>query len=1357
VTELLAELRKRNITVWREGENLRFSAPKGALTPELRAELSIQKTELLAQLDRGADPIAPLTPEQRSAGVPLSLSQERLWVLSQMDPDVANYHISHCWIIRGPLNREVLERSLDEIARRHEILRTAFQTGKDGEPIQVASPFRPRGLPFMLASAADLEGLAAAESARPFDLERGSLWRPILLRLGEEVHALLVIWHHLICDAWSEAIFTRELETLYAAFSEGRPSPLPDLPIQYGDFAAWQRQQATPERLEPHLAYWRKKLGDERPPLALPGDRPRPARQSYRGALASRALPKELWEKAQRIARAEGVTPFMFLRTVFQALLVRYTGETDICIGSPIAQRPRVETEGLIGFFLNTLALRTDFSGDPSFREQLRRVRATTLEAFEHQDASFDKVVEELHPMRQAGHHPLFQVAFVLQPAGSDTPALAGLETTSALPQTQTSKFDLTLFFEETGGALRAMMEYATDQFDAGTIERMLESLELLCEGVVAQPDVPLSRLPILSASDRERVLVEWNRTERPFPEERAVASLFEDWALKTPNATAMIDGGEIVTYGALNARANALARHLQDRGVRTGDLVGLNAGRSIRFVAGILAILKAGGAYVPLDEKEPPGRLAAMREACAFLLEDGPMLEERGDALPTPGDASGKTPAYVLFTSGSTGTPKGVIVPHQAINRLVLNCDFAQLTSKDTVAFASNVCFDAATFEIWGALLNGGRLVVTERDVLLSPTALAAHLVEHGVTAMFLTTSLFNRMAQEAPAMFRGVRHLLFGGESADAASARRVLGSGGKPERLLNVYGPTETTTFAVWHLVERVVGSSVPIGRPIANTQVYVLDATLQPVPPGVPGELYIGGPGVALGYLNEPDLTAQRFLNTEFGRVYKSGDLVRWRVDGVLEYLGRADAQIKLRGFRIEPGEIEAALLKHPGIRHAAAVIREVNGEKALAAYLVRASGAAPGEKEIREFLQRNLPVQMNPSFFVWLDAMPLTANGKLDLRALPEPDSAPLAGVPVVGPRTEVESGIADLWSLVLGRNGFSIKDDFFAVGGHSLLAIQLLGRLRERFGVDIRARQLFDTPTIEALAELIERRKAAPLPAGKLHSLVPILRGDESRRPLFLVPGGWGGEIEFLAYGQLKMHLGSHQTLYGLRARGADATEDPHRTVEEMAAAYVSEIRTLQPRGPYVIAGECIGGILAYEMARLIEAQGETVDPLILLDTELPSKANARGFHANERSENRRKFIESRIRQPAREHLDKMSHLSFEQMVAYIAKRIFRRRRKQPENSYAPDERKLLAHYPLLLMQHSLKPYGGRVTLLINEAIYATQNVLGWDQVPTGGLDIHVLPGDHLSYIREHAGSAAAKLRELIDRATPTL
>ena len=1355
MSELLTELRKRNIKVWREGENLRFCAPKGALTAELRAELATLKADILAHLDGGAEPITPLSPEERSTGIPLSFAQERLWFFSKMDLGVGTYHITNCWRIRGPLGCDALERSLNEITRRHEIMRSVFQTGKDGEPIQIVQPFRRRELPLMSTAAAELEPLVTAESAQPFDLERGPLWRPILLRIGEEDHALLVIWHHLICDAWSFGIFARELESLYAAFSQGRPSALPDLPIQYGDFAAWQREVATRERLEPHLEYWRKKLGDERPPLALPGDRPRPARQSGRGALAIRNLPPELWEKAQRVARAEGLTPFMLLLTVFQALLVRHTGETDICIGSPIAQRPRVETESLIGFFLNTLAFRTDFSGDPPFRELLRRIRATTLEAFEHQDAPFEKIVEELRPTRQTSHHPLFQVAFALLPSESRMPALPGIEITSTPPSVQTAKFDLTLFFEDPGGGLRAAMEYATDQFDAGTIERMLESLELLFEGAVAQPNVPISQLPVFSASDRERVLVEWNRTERPFPRERTVASLFEDRARQTPDATAVIDGEDYLTYKALDERANAIAFHLRDRGLQTGALVGLRAERSIRFVAGILGILKAGGAYVPLDEKEPETRLARMRNECAFLLEAEPKLEASAQAAPFVGDASGKTPAYVIFTSGSTGTPKGVLVPHQAISRLVLNCNYAQLTSEDTVAFASNVCFDAATFEIWGALLNGGKLVVTPRDVLLSPVALTAHLARHGVTAMFLTTSLFNRMAQEAPAMFRGVRHLIFGGEAADAASVRRVLESGERPGNIIHAYGPTETTTFAVCHLVERVEGLSVPIGRPISNTQVYVLDAALQPVPLGAPGELYIGGPGLALGYLKEPELTAHRFLHTEFGRIYRTGDRVRWRTDGVLDFLGRIDAQIKLRGFRIEPGEIEAAFLKHPAIRHAAVAIREVNGEKALAAYLVPDRAAAPPEKEVREFLQRHVPAQMIPSHFVWLDAMPLTPNGKLDLRALPEPNPAPAPRTGVIGPRNEVEAGIAELWKSVLGRNGFSIEDDFFAVGGHSLLAIQLLSHLRARFGVNIPARQLFDAPSIEGLAALIERQTPPQPPAKALYSLFAIHRGNGARRPLFLVPGGWGGEIEFLAYGQLKMHLGNEQPLYGLRARGADGLERPHRTVGEMAAAYVSEIRTVQPHGPYVIAGECIGGVLAYEMARILESEGEKVDPLILLDTVLPSKANARYFHARERSEQRQKFIEVRIRQPAREHWEKMSLLSLRERISYIAKRLFRRQRTQSKNSSPPDERKLLAHYPILLMQHSLKPYGGRVTLVLNEALYASEYVLGWDHVSTGGLDIHVVPGDHLSYIREHASSVAAKLRELVNRAAP--
>ncbi|HEX8558916.1 MAG TPA: amino acid adenylation domain-containing protein, partial [Pyrinomonadaceae bacterium] len=927
--------------------------------------------------------LTPIRPLARDGArqFPLSFAQQRLWFIDRLTLGSSFYNIPQALRLSGPLDAGALGRSLNEIVRRHEALRTSF-ADSGGRPVQVVHDPRPLGLPL-----ADLSGLpepvrerealrlAVEEAHRPFDLSAAPLMRAGLLRLGPQEHVLLVTTHHIVSDGWSMGVFVRELSALYGAFLRGEPSPLAEPPVQYADFAVWQREWLQGEALEEQLDYWRRQLGGELPVLKLPTDRPRPPALSYKGAEQPLELPAELTGRLKSLGRREGATLYMTLLAGFFALLHRYTGQEDLVVGTPIAGRNRRETEGLIGFFVNTLVLRAGVAGGDSFRGLVERVREATLGAYAHQEVAFEKLVEELHPERDMSRNPLFQVMFALQNAPLEDFALPGLRLGPFDTGNDMTRFDLEFHLWEDGGAVAGTLIYNTDLFDAATVAQMLGHYRNLLEGAAADPDARVSDLPLLTGAESRLLLREWNDTRREYPRDKCVHELFEAQAARTPDAAAVVSEEGRVTYRELNERANRLARALRRRGVGAESLVGVCLGRGADLVAALLGVLKAGGAYLPLDPEYP-------RERLAFMLEDAGarvLLTERQKlgALPAgrteviclddgagadaesaenlPPAAAPDNLAYVIYTSGSTGRPKGVCINHRAINRLVLGTDYVELTASDRVAQVSTASFDAATFEFWGALLHGAQLHVVPREVAISPQEFAAHIRERGITTMFLTTALFNQLARARPGALAPLGQLLFGGEACDPERVREVL-SKGAPRRLLHVYGPTENTTFSTWHLVGEPPppGGAVPIGRPIANTEAYVLGADLRPVPPGVAGELFLGGEGLMRGYLNRPGATAEKLTPHPFSdepgaRLYRTGDLVRQLRDGSVEFIGRVDRQVKVRGFRIEPGEIEAALAEHPAVGECVVMAREEQpGERRLVAYVVARAGGVGDE-------------------------------------------------------------------------------------------------------------------------------------------------------------------------------------------------------------------------------------------------------------------------------------------------------------------------------------------------------------------------------------------------------------------------
>ncbi|MDH5740625.1 MAG: amino acid adenylation domain-containing protein [Nitrospira sp.] len=1156
----------------------------------------------------------PIVPVPRDQPLPLSYSQQRMWLMHQLAPQSTAYNMPFASRQMGRLNKAALRNTIDAICSRHEAFRTTFVMTGEG-PVQLIHPFRP---PHWVE--ADLHQLpqeerrlqaarlVAQEANQPFDLEKGPLARFFLIAIEPDDHVLVLTMHHIIGDQWSFGVIGHEFAFFYNAFCrEEVPSAKP-IPIQYADYAVWQRRCLTDDWLRTQSDYWQKKLAGLSK-LSLPTDFPRPVVQTFNGSHCMLELPASLIERMKQFSAEHNATVFMTLLACFQILLHRYSGQTDIAVGSPIANRTQSAVESIIGSFVNTLVLRTDLSGNPTFTEVMVRVRETALEAYANQDFPFDNLVETMHSSRDHSSAPLVQVLFNVPNAPIGEINVQGLSWVPFEAETQAAQFDLSLTIE-TEISRKAYLSFNTDLFETQTAERMLQQYKALLQSALTNPQSKLSELPTLTAPERRQMLQDWNRTHREYPEANCFPQLFEAQVERTPDSVALSMGQKTLRYSQLNAQANQLARYLQTQGARPGTAVGISLERSVEMVIALLAVLKTGAAYVPLDPDYPRDRLRFMAENASLItVLTSALLSDRFDAQVCrtlcldreleriaqepdhnlPPTATPQDLAYILYTSGSTGEPKGVEIPHRALVNFL--CSMRQepgCSAQDVMLSVTTLSFDIAGLELYVPLLVGARVEIASRAVAMDGRQLRDLFETVQPTIMQATPATW-RMLVEAGWQGSNRLRILCGGEPLPPDLAATLLD---RSEALWNMYGPTETT---IWSTIERIKRNDqeITIGRPIANTEVYIMDQFLQPVPVGVAGELYIGGHGLAQGYRGRPELTTERFIPHPFSteplaRLYRTGDLARYRPDGRIVHLGRLDHQVKIRGYRIELGEIETALSRHQAVRQAVVMAREdQHGVKQLVAYMVCQEGPAPNQPELRSFLRSEIPEYMIPSLFVFLDAMPLTANHKVDRNALPAPASTLTSDAIYVAPRDRMDIQMAVLWQQVFGIDQVGIHDNFFDLGGHSLKAAQLFYLIEQVYGRHLPLSTLFQAPTIASLTSVLMQEEWTP----SWQSLI-AMQPNGSAIPIFLVPGVMGNVL-WLA--QLARLLGESSPVYGLQARGLDGNAAPFSSVPEMATQYISEIRTRFPEGPYVVVGACTGGLVAYEMAQQLVEQNTAV------------------------------------------------------------------------------------------------------------------------------------------------------------------
>ncbi|NEO29118.1 MAG: amino acid adenylation domain-containing protein [Symploca sp. SIO3C6] len=1313
--------------------------------------------EAIAQFqNKGADLSAyqAIPPRENREPAPLSFSQQQLWFFDQLEPHNSFYNIPWAVRLRGNLNVAVLQTTLDTIVIRHEILRTTVIVN-NGNPIQVINA--PTSVELQIIDLqqygeteqeTQVQQWLLQESQRCFNLESDQMLRACLLQLAPQEHILLLVMHHIASDGWSMGILWQEFGELYQAYLNGKPSPLPTLPIQYSDFAVWQKQWLSQEKQEKQLNYWKQKLAGANPLLELPTDYPRPPVQTYRGGSQSLQLSASLSTSLHQLAHRQGVTLYMTLLATFTTLLFRYSHQQDILIGSPIAGRHRKEIDSLIGFFVNTLVLRTDLSANPSFEQLLQRVRKVALEAYSHQDLPFSKLVEKLNPKRSLSYHPLFQVMFVLDNPLDLESKLLNLTVTPVEVETATAQFDLVLSVKQKEGLLLTTWQYNRDLFEPATITRMSRNFETLLSSIVSNPQQSIATLPLLTTAQRQQLVEQWNNTYTEYPQNKCIHQLFEQQVELTPEAIALVFEDKQLTYKQLNNRANQLAHYLQQLGVKPDVLVGICAERSLEMIVGILAILKAGGAYVPLDSQYPQERLALMlsdskvsvlltQEKLLIKLpkhpaevvcldtywqninqghEDNPISATKVDNL-----------AYICYTSGSTGKPKGVSVPHRGVVRLVKETNYIDFSSKEVFLQLAPISFDASTFEIWGSLLNGAKLVIMPVKTP-SLEALGQVIRRYQVSTLWLTAGLFHLMVDEQIQDLKPVRQLLAGGDVLSVSHVHRVLLE--LPEcQLINGYGPTENTTFTCCYKITKSSqnGNSIPIGTAIANTQVYILDTYLQPLPIGVPGELYIGGDGLAKGYLNRPQLNSEKFISNPFSnqpgaRLYRTGDKVRYLPDGNIEFLGRIDHQVKIRGFRIELGEIEAILTQHPAVEQTVVIVREdVPGDKRLVAYIVTNSPAVPSNRELHRFLRDKLPDYMVPSAFILLDTLPLTPNGKLNRQSLPIPNKSNYQIVTTfVAPRNELELQLVKIWEKLIGVKPIGIKDNFFELGGHSLLAISLWTELEKLIKHKLPLTTLFKFPTIEQLATVIKQQGWSEL----YSSLVPI-QPCGSKPPLFFLNAS-SYTNKFVSC------LGHEQPFYSLSILGLKNLFEKqlsHLRIEDIAKQFIEDMHTIQPNGPYFLVAYCLDTKLAFEMAQQLQAQGQEVALLALIDAVWEPRNlgiyshlyNFFQFGADyliTKAKGRFKFIKEKLIEYITNIREKFYFRTESALSRHLQAIQLIKAFEQATDNYMP------------------QPYPGKITLFLASEL-RINNSPTLEELAEKGLEIHEIPGYHLSMFKE--------------------